>query len=207
MRKQGGGAATALIIMAIIAGAITWSVLHRVQLLDWWWFQWFHPDAKISALADDAGMSDLGKHWFYRGGPTLVGQDELSNQCGKQEFGCITDNGSMFILTYDPNNQAGTDAATVAASEDMLHMAWRRTPKADKTHIKAMLLDAQTSLQDASLNQRIAIYTDDDQAMDQLHAILGSEYPNLPSDLENYYSKYLQDRSKVTTAAQDRSQN
>jgi hypothetical protein len=42
--------------------------------------------------------------------------------------------------------------------------------------------------------------TSPEDRRDEAHSLLGTEYEDLPTELEQYYSQYFSDRSKVVAA-------
>jgi chromosome segregation ATPase len=67
--------------------------------------------------------------------------------------------------------------------------------------MSAWLQEAFSKLNDPKLNERMAYYdrTEPGERNNELHSILGTEYRNLGSQLEAYYSQYFTDRNKTIT--------
>jgi hypothetical protein len=86
----------------------------------------------------------------------------------------------------------------------MLHAAYAQLPSSEQTRINNLLETALSGIHDADLLQLLKDYgiTEPGQRDNELHSILGSEYPGLGPALEQYYSQYFSDgRSAVVAAA------
>lgn len=202
-RNRRGSALGGTIFLGVVAAILVLVAFNRVAIIDWWWFRWYEPTHEVTSLATGGGMSEQGKHWLYRTGPQFVSQEALGAYCGSDDLGCISETGTVYILAYDQSSETSTNRATVTAAHEMLHMAWRRTSASERKRIEELLTQAQTKMQDAELNQRVAAYGDAEEQIDELHSMLGTEYEDIGDELEAYYRKYFSDRSKVVEASQN----
>ncbi|HSH31262.1 MAG TPA: hypothetical protein VK963_01200 [Candidatus Saccharimonadales bacterium] len=187
------------VVFLIILGLGIYVVaLNRIAIADWWFFRSYTPNAAIAALATDAGLSLNGRQLLYRTDPQLVSRARLDQSCGRSVIGCITPEGKVYIL----QDQGGRfhNEIVVTAAHEMLHLAWRRLPDAERERLAVLLQSEQTRLNDSQLDQKITQAHDATEAVDELHSLLGSEYSNLSGELENYYGTYFTDRTKVTAA-------
>ncbi len=185
-----------IIFLLTVACLLWWAGAHRVQVNDWIYFSRYHPAAETAQIATDAGLNDYGRHVFYRGDPTFASRDEVTAQCALENIGCLNSKGQIFIL-----DQTGQQPqTTVTAAHEMLHLAYRRLPQAEKDKL-APLLDQGIVLNAANgINDELRDLTTDDDRRDEAHSLLGSEYAHLPPELEQYYAQYFDDRTKVVAA-------
>ena len=153
-------------------------------------------------LANDAGMSRQGELVFLRTHPKEISDSEIATACaldqsqnGYVEQGCYSATTHQIFLRQMPKELH--DVEVVTAAHEMLHAAYN----SDSTLNKA-LEDEYTSIDNSDLNARIAEYNklEPGAEVNELHSIMGTEYANLPSNLESFYSPYFIDRSKVTSA-------
>ncbi|MBW3538615.1 hypothetical protein KY386_03960 [Candidatus Parcubacteria bacterium] len=185
----------ALIILGLFIYVIA---LNRIAIADWWFFRTYTPGAAVAAVADGAGLNQNGRRLLYRTDPQLIDRLELERRCGPEVVGCITPEGSVFILQNQGNRYR--DEIVVTAAHEMLHLAWRRLPEAERERLTGLLMTQRSRFNDRGLEQEITEAHDATEAIDELHSLLGSQYPNLSPALEEYYGTYFADRTKATTA-------
>jgi hypothetical protein len=183
------------IFICIVIVLLSLATTYRIALGDWVFFLTYQPTSETIQVANDAGLSPVGRRLFYRTDPQFVSKAEVSAQCAIEDLGCITSSGQVFI--YDAPRQH--NQTVVTAAHEMLHLAYRRLSGGQKQSI-VQLLDQGIALnQQKGLQDELQGLSGDDEH-DEAHSLLGSEYTSLPSGLEQYYSKYFSNRSKVVSA-------
>jgi hypothetical protein len=177
------------VVFLLALAALLWlAIANRVAVGDWVYFLHYQPSAQTVKVADEAALSPLGRHLFYRTDPQFASLAEVNAACDVERLGCLTSHGTGYILD-DPSQP---DQTVVTAAHEMLHLAYRRLPSHEKDRL-APLID-----------QAISHETTAEDRRDEAHSLLGTEYSNLPAELEAYYQQYFTDRAKVV-AAEDRS--
>lgn len=179
-----------------LAGFIWWAYINRVAITDQVFFWNYQPSTKTTQIATAAGLSPAGRRLLYRTDPQFTNLAEIKSQCDIERLGCINQRGQTFILD-DPSKPSVT---IVTAAHEMLHLVYRRLPQ-DKKEELAPLLDqaiAQNSI--LGIELELKFDTSPEDRHDEAHSLLGTEYKNLPAELETYYAHYFSERTKVVAA-------
>jgi hypothetical protein len=183
------------IFLAALAVFVWWASVHRTGISDWVFFLSYHPEPRIITLAADAGLSHDGRRLLYRTNPTFDNQAALTAACDIERLGCLDSKGRAYILDDTANPQE----ATVTAVHEMLHLAYRRLTQAQKNEL-APLLDQAITLNQADISTELQDETSATDRLDEAHSLLGTEYAQLPTELEKYYATYFTDRTKIVSA-------
>lgn len=90
----------------------------------------------------------------------------------------------------------------VVTAHEFLHDAYTRLGDAERHKVDTMIEQAVSQIHDTDLDARLADYakTEPGERDNELHSILGTEYANLPAGLEQYYSRYFNNRSAIVRA-------
>ena len=168
------------------------------------------PDAEIVQLANDAAMTAKGMELFYSARPQIdTDRATFERDCRTQvmrnsvELGCYTNDNRIFILRItDANLRA---EMTVIAAHEMLHVAYAQLSTAEQSSLDAGLENVVSGIQDPDLLQRLKTYRtlEPGQRDNELHSILGTEYPTLGTTMETYYSLYFSDDRRAVVSAAD----
>ncbi|MCA9348752.1 hypothetical protein KC878_01245, partial [Candidatus Saccharibacteria bacterium] len=177
----------------------------RYQIGDWYRLRGYQPGSEIVDLADKASLNDYGRKLFYVNHPELLTADEFNLHCPEKEksvvLGCY--NGTNIYL-YNVDATELSDVKQITAAHEMLHAAYARLSGDEKQSVNDWLKVAEANIVNSRITQIIKSYGDlsDEARFNELHSIIGTEVANLPSFLEDYYSKYFVDRSEVVAASQ-----
>lgn len=192
---------TSLIALALI-GLSAVVVLNRDFVYDTWRAYQFTPTVEISLMPDATGMNDRGRLLFYAHHPTLEGTQKFNSVCLNTEknsmvIGCYNGR-SIYIFDVDNDEIEGIEEVT--AAHEMLHAAYDRLSNAEKNRIDSKIRSLAVTLKDSpELKERMKSYqslAENDQ-LNELHSIFGTEVRDLPADLEEYYGRYFSDRLKT----------
>jgi hypothetical protein len=170
-------------------------------VIDVWNASQFKPSPSVATIANSVDFSDTGKFYFYASSPAVDASAEFNSHCAQQEtgnaiLGCYS---HQRVYIYDvPNNQLD-GIKQVTAAHETLHAIWERMSTADQTTVGALLQKQFILLNDPGLNERMSYYdrTEPGERNNELHSILGTEFPRLSSELEAHYAMYFKDRSKI----------
>lgn len=191
-----------LILVVLLAfGGVAY--LYHNQILDWYYLRNYTPPAAVAALADQASMTDAGRHLFYRARPQIdTERTQLSAHCRIAddktiELGCYLSTDQIYLLNIQQSELK--DEMVVTAAHETLHAAYDRLGGAEKHRINAELEQVAATINDASLKQRLADYAkvEPGEQDNELHSIIGTEFGNLPPDLESHYATYFSNRSQI----------
>lgn len=190
-------AVAAVVAVAVLLALAPWDP-HRGQALADQVTIWFSPSpAEIAELADATGMSETGRRIFLASTPELDDADDFNTHCPVEEqivLGCYAAR-EIFLFRVTDERLQGTNEVT--AAHEMLHAAYERLPASEKAHIDA-LIDAfvDTLPDDHPLFTVMAGYPAESHS-DELHSRLGTEITDLSPELETYYGRYFDERSRV----------
>lgn len=195
-----------LIVLVAGAGALWFG---RVGLADWLAQRGYQAAPAVIGLTSDDGMTAQARHLFFINRPAIQDAAAFNKACtNKTEqgavLGCYHGNrGGIFLYNVTDASLHGIEQVT--AAHEMLHQAYDRLPPAERSRINGLLeAYAANGLTDQYIKDKLALYkTSEPQALDtEMHSIFGTEVPNLPPALEQYYSRYFADRSKVVDFSQ-----
>jgi len=200
-RSKGHAVSLLLIALSLLVAVLL--IANRQQVVDQITIWQFKPSQEISGFAEQSGMSNSGKFYYYASQPSLESTQDFNTKCGRTEastaiLGCYS---SKRIYIYNVTDDRLDGIKAVTAAHEMLHAAYERLSDAERSRINS-LLDAeyQKLKGDADLTERMAFYerTEPGQQNNELHSVLGAEIASLSPELEKYFSRYFSDRSKVT---------
>ncbi len=191
-----------VLVLLLATNAGVW--IKREQITDWWRLRNYQPPQEIVQLADDATLTDRGKHLLYINHPSLENKEDFNMHCADKSeetavLGCYHgDRQGIYLYAVTDERLAGVRQVT--AAHEMLHQAYDRLSTEERERINKLLEDFYKN---GSLNQDIKAKIDsytkqvDVVLPNEMHSIFGSEVRDLPSELEEYYKRYFTDRSKV----------
>lgn len=173
---------------------------------NWWTLR--RADPAMISLANSAGMNRSGELYLLRTHPQVLSGDAFTSQCPSQdnqyvEEGCYLSGQSRIFIRSMPSELSTEE--TVIAAHEMLHAAYHGLSDSERSHVDSMLEAAYQQVKTPDLDKRMADYASSEPGArdSELHSILGSEFGNLPSDLEQYYDRYFQNRQDVVEAHND----
>jgi hypothetical protein len=179
-----------------------------------WWFYdeyrlyGYKPPTEISQIANEDQLTSYSKTLLYVYHPSLENSVTFNNNCkvtpAAVVLGCtIIDRG---IYLYNIQDPALNGVEQVTAAYEMLHVAYSRLSSSQLKTINALLVSTYNKLAPTNpqLRAEYASYlkTEGPGAIDnELHSTLGTEIPNLPQSLGNYYKKYFNNRQLIVNYA------
>lgn len=161
----------------------------------------YSPPANIAQLASSTAMNDYGRRLFYVNHPELNDKTSFSGKCDSTEqsivLGCYINTKGIYIYKVSDPRLKGVQEVT--AAHEMLHAAYDRLSKSERENIDALIAATFANLNDQRLKTTIEAYRSKDPSVvpNELHSIMGTEVRKLPPELEQYYTKYFYDRTKV----------
>jgi hypothetical protein len=194
-----------VLLISTAVGAVL-SVNNAQNIIDWWRLRDYTPTAKIEAVADRTSMSEHGKKLFYVHDPELLNKDNFQTSCTVGEstivLGCYISNQRIYLYEVEEARLDGV--VEVTAAHEMLHAGYDRLELKEKDRVDKLLLEAYDRIENSRLREIIESYRQRDPSVvsNELHSILGTEYRDLPRDLEDHYSKYFVDRLSVVALAE-----
>lgn len=194
--------ALALVItVAVPLAGVALAVTNSRAISDWVAAAAFSPSSEIQGLVAASGMNGAGTRLFYASAPELNTADDFNAACGIRPeqylLGCYT---GAKIHLYDIVQDRLAGIREVTAAHEMLHAGYDRLDPATKEHVGMLLERAYSEHgEDPELAGRMAAYevSQPGTRLNELHSIIGTEFTTLDPELEQYYSRYFGDRSKV----------
>ena len=177
---------------------------NRQNILDQIKLYGYTAPASISALAADDTMSPIATKIFYVNHPSIDQKTKFSQSCSSRAeqtivIGCYHGNqNGIYLLSVTDQRLHGVEEVT--AAHEMLHAAYDRLGTKERQKIDLLLNDYYTNtLKDQRIRDEVDAYktTEPNDITNEMHSIFGTEVGVLPPELEGYYQKYFNDRSKV----------
>jgi hypothetical protein len=197
-----------LSLLAIPAAAI----VHAQAIEDWWKLRGYTPPAEIAKIATEDTMTDKARHLFYVSHPMLISDKAQFHQaCPQSEqtivLGCYYSSSGFneSISLYDVTDARLSGVEEVTAAHETLHAAYQRLNSDERKNIDSMLTNYySTGLTDERIKATIESYkkTEPNDVINEMHSVFGSEVPDLPQPLENYYRQYFTNRQAITAFSQ-----
>ncbi len=202
-----------LAIAAAVTAAGYGIYQHQQEILDWYYLRNYVPPTAIAQLAEQAQLTSAGQRIFYRSRPQIdIQRADLVRDCKIKsdktiELGCYLSTNQIYLLSISQPQLK--DEIAVTAAHETLHAAYGRLSNKDRRELNAELEAAAAKIPDDSLKKRLAEYQDLEpgEQDNELHSILGTEYPNLSPELEAHYATYLADRAHIVKLSQSFNQN
>jgi hypothetical protein len=194
--------------IAALAAAIFVGFTHVQDISDWFKLRNYTPPAAVKAFTLEDAMTPYSVHIFYVNHPQVESSvATFRAKCSIAEqtivLGCYR-GGQQGIEIYDVKDPRLNGVEQVTAAHEMLHAAYDRLSTKERQSVDAMLQDFYNNqLTDQRIKDTINAYkkTEPNDVVNEMHSVFGTEVPNLPAPLENYYKKYFTDRSSVTAYA------
>lgn len=156
------------------------------------------PD-DVAAIAETTGMSLAGELIYRASTPAVEDDDAFNQHCsieGGAVLGCYSQ-GEIYVYAVTDERLAGT--IEVTAAHEMLHAAYERLSDDERVRIDALVEQAIALIPaDDPVFADLELYPDS-QLADEWHSRLGTEFADLPAELEQHYALYFEDRTKVLT--------
>lgn len=205
MKKTARGSATAAIIVLVFACVAALLVMNRQRISDQILFWQYKPTAAVQQLAKNSGLNDRGTFYLYVAQPLVESKASFGTVCQNQDpttavLGCYVNDR---IYVYDVTDERLKGVKAVTAAHEMLHAVYARLSDSEKKRVNSMVETAYASVKDQDdLRARMAVYakTEPGERDNELHSVLGTEVGSLPTELENYYKQYFQDRQESVRA-------
>jgi hypothetical protein len=189
--------------IVVLASWIFWQRDGIIDHVTVWRYQ---PTPEVLALADATSMSQSGRWNFYVADPSLESRESFNNHCtnGHEKtivLGCYA---ARKIYIYNVNDERLPYVEEVTAAHEMLHAAYERLSESEREQVNRLVDSALDGITNKHVKSLINLYrkNEPDHLHNEMHSILGTEANKLPADLEEYYSQYFDDRTKVVKMSQ-----
>ena len=163
----------------------------------------YNASPEISAMVEKSGMNSRGEFYFYAGEPSLDSAEQFNINCAEllneesNVLGCY--DGKIYL--FDVTDERIKGVKNVSAAHEMLHVAYDRLGILDKIYVDGLIEQELARTNDSNILGLVELYAnlEPGQEINELHSIFGTESADLSAELEEYYTRYFGDRSKVVT--------
>lgn len=197
-----------LATLVVLVAAIAVVHFQGTAIVDWYRLRNYQPPAEVSQIAEETTMTEEARHLFYLNKPVIADKAVFAPACttNKEQsivLGCYhgRQNG---IWIYNVTDKRLDGIVEVTSAHEMLHAAYDRLSNSEKADIDSQLeAYYNDDLTDERIKKTIDAYrkTEPNDLVNEMHSIFGTEVPNLPSGLEQYYQRYFLNRKAVTDTA------
>ena len=191
----------AVINLCIIVCVGVAAILTRQYIIDKYNAWEFKPSPEIAQIANDVGLNENGRFYYFASRPELDFAKEFNGECRSREqgnaiLGCYK---NQRIYIYNVNDERLNGLKEVTAAHEMLHAAYERLPESDKKAVNTLLEKEYRKNSDAEFSKRMDYYKRNQpgEEYNELHSIIGTEFADISPQLEDYYKRYFNNRSQV----------
>ena len=191
----------AVINLCIIVCVVVAVILNRQYIIDKYNAWEFKPSPEIAQIANDVGLNENGRFYYFASRPELDFAKEFNGECRSREqgnaiLGCYK---NQRIYIYNVNDERLNGLKEVTAAHEMLHAAYERLPESDKKAVNTLLEKEYRKNSDAEFSKRMDYYKRNQpgEEYNELHSIIGTEFADISPQLEDYYKRYFNNRSQV----------
>jgi hypothetical protein len=199
------------VLFAALVALLAIGLLNQERILDWFRLYGYQPTAQVQSLVTADGFSGQAEHLFYINRPEIVAKSNFRQYCTTQAektivLGCYrgVQHGIYVLKITDDARLDGV--MQVTAAHEMLHAGYDRLSTSERQQIDGWLQAYyDKGLHDERIKQTIESYksSEPDALLNEMHSIFATEVAELPQPLEQYYSRYFDDRSVVVGYAND----
>jgi hypothetical protein len=190
-----------LLVLLVAAGGVFW-VRHN-EILDWAAARGYEPTTEIRQMVSDTSMTPYAERLFFANRPVVEDKDAFNRHCTDPSeqvavLGCFVGN-RQGIYLFNVQEKRLKGIKQVTAAHEMLHQAFQRLDKREKSRIGGLLQEYHDLTANKRLKDKIASYKQDqpENLQNEMHSIFATEAEDLPAELEEYYKQYFADRQKV----------
>jgi hypothetical protein len=203
-RRRPGRVIALVVVLAVLGGAGLWAVSQRQYIADQIVVWNYTASADIEDYMARSTMTDHAEFLFQASAPEVVSGEEFAESCGSGEtgtgiLGCYLPR-TKTITLFDVTDERLAGIEDVVASHEMLHAAWDRMSDDEQAQLVPLLEAAAATLAgDADFVARMDLYdrTEPGERSNELHSIIGTEYPDISPELEAYYADFFEDRAAL----------
>ncbi len=191
------------VVQLLLTAVLVLAALNYQFFLDRYALATFRPAADMAAIEGRLGLTDSARALLYRAESRIDDKTTFNNDCetskGELELGCFY-RGHIYVLRIE--NPSLAPEMDVVTAHELLHAAWVRLSRDERSRLAAQLQQVYADLNDAELKQRMDGYAKSEpgQEANELHSILATEQPQLPAELEQYYNRYFTNRASIVAA-------
>lgn len=167
------------------------------------------PPADLQDLIAGTTMTERGRRIFLAASPAIEDAETFARNCGVEARpagageprthtqGCYVA-GRIHLLA--PDRAEGHQLLYVVAAHELLHAVYATLRPAEREAVDAEVVAARAG--NGRLEERLRAYGTGPTLVNEMHAILGSEFDGLSPTLEAHYAQYFTNRAAIVAARQ-----
>lgn len=193
-----------VLLLFVLLGAFALGVHFHRDIIDWAALRGYTPPAKVAALAGDDTMTTAASRVYYVNHPDIEAKQQFSTNCKDQSeqtivLGCYH-GGQQGIYLLSVTDPRLNGVMQVTAAHEMLHAEYDRLSTRDRQQVDGWLQGYyKNGLKDKRVAATIEAYrkSEPNDVVNEMHSVFATEVADLPSNLEQYYKQYFNDRQAV----------
>lgn len=188
------------VLVAVMAATVA-VFLNRVYLRDLISALSYEEPIEVLKIKENLDLTDGGDLILRASHTMLESEQDFNRNCKSYSVemavtGCYD---GSYIHVYEINYEDLDGIMESTMAHELLHAVWDRMDSGERNRIGGLL---QQVYKDARYTEKLSsdlgIYGADD-FLDELHSRVGTEFKDLPNDLEKHYAKYFKDQDKVVS--------
>jgi uncharacterized protein YukE len=197
--------ALVVLVGLVVGAAFLW--VNRVEVQTRIDAMSYDSTPALDGLERNLDLTPTGKYLFRASHPTLDGSSNFSQRCSDVHhadeghlIGCFTSSKNIHLFEVKDDRLQGI--VEVTAAHELMHAAWSRFSSAEREEVGKQLqrfYDKRIQ-KDAEFKERMDVYRSLPRGsfVNELHSVVASEVEDLPASLEKHYSRWFDDRHKIT---------
>ena len=189
-----------IFLLFLVGGSIFVGANFR-RIQDYFKAKNFKPSAEILQIVEKIKPTENGKQIFYATNPQLLSAENFNQNCSNSLektaiLGCYKAD-EIFIFNIDNSELDGIKEVTSA--HELLHAVWARMPDSERKNLGEKLRAEYEKLKTPDFEKLMESYaiTQPGEHENELHSIIGTEYGNLSSELEQHYARVFENRQEI----------
>ena len=162
----------------------------------------YQPTAAVEKIRDSLGLTDKARLLFNASQSELQSAEAFNASCHQRKetnspvIGCYV---NQRIYIYDVRHEKLDGIEETTAAHELLHAVYERMDSKKRAEIDAEIAKVLPTVMTPDLKERLEYYekTQPGHENNELHSILGTEFPTLSAPLERHYAEYFSSRPKV----------
>lgn len=164
----------------------------------------FEPTSEVSAIDKRLKLTQEGSRLFFASKATVQDAASFNTSCQSTErtaaiLGCYY---KRHIYLFDISNPELDGATEVTAAHEMLHAAYDRLNFFERDKINDLIKkEYETLKDDPAIAKDMEYYKEAEPGaeLNELHSIIGTTAASISPELEEYYSRYFENRASVVS--------
>lgn len=189
------------LLAMLLVVLVVW--LNKQWIIDFYHYTVYSPTNSIRSLASNISLTEQGRFLFYASRPHLSNRTTFNSECERKEadspvLGCYN---MQRIYVFDITNEKLDGIEEVTAAHELLHAVYERLPQSKKDELGPLLKKNYERLKTKELAERMAYYEKNEpgEELNELYAILPTEFENISKELDEHYKTYFSNRSVIVS--------